>query len=669
MMQDKLISWRSDIEGLRAIAILPVMLFHYDETFLTGGFLGVDLFFVISGFLITKLLITNQYYTTLDGIILFLKRRFLRIFPTLVVWFPLFIIIFSLFVNKSFLESFYLTPIFSLLGLSNIYLAFKKITYFSPSSNLNPFLHSWSISLEDQFYIFYVFTLFKLNHTKALSHFTINKFSVTFFAICALFFMFYGPAYSNSSFYLPYARIFEFLLGGVMLIVPIKNLKTSIYNLFHITSIIIIFSFYIFKSKTTITNIDYLIFIFSASTLLLTNNSYYSFTQIFLGNKIFRYIGRLSFSLYVIHFPLLKLLEYISDTNITNTVPLFVYFISTLALSMLNYRFIETVWINKYRHKQNYVSISKKHLVFKPILLSIATIIIVKNSYDLLNLTKEKNNHLSPPVVQSFINTKNVDTLVVLGDSHAQQLFSAFKLLHQTESINILNMTGAACFLSEDLIYISEENVFENRCKSHIQKTIKDIIDKKHKKPILFMGMRSLAYLSPMLISKNDKPIKGLITNNNVFIKNEKNLLIDIYFESLSQTMKKLEDNNVKVIFMAPIPELETPTSHCILNSNKKSCNIQKKKNEDYRDYFMKRLNTLKNQYSNLQILDLFYDICTGNTCSNIVDGKIIYRDDDHLSNEMALRLSGRIKETISKTRNMTIARNKLLSQITNLPN
>ena len=154
------INYRPEIDGLRGIAVLAVIIFHADLGFLKGGFLGVDIFFVISGYLITSIIL-KQIETKSFSLLYFYERRVRRILPALFIvtilcipfayyfFLPENLILF----NKNILSSF--------TFWSNIYLWLESSDYFSLSSDFNPLMHTWSLSIEEQFYILFpIFTIF-----------------------------------------------------------------------------------------------------------------------------------------------------------------------------------------------------------------------------------------------------------------------------------------------------------------------------------------------------------------------------------------------------------------------------------------------------------------------------------------------------------------------------
>ena len=143
------------IDGLRAIAVIAVILFHADFlNVLPGGFTGVDLFFVISGYVISQSLCDRGHSGFVDYLKAFYRRRLLRILPALLVVLVVTFLVSALFVPQSWLsEQNSRTGLAAFFGVSNVVLAWNPDTYFSPGAELNPFLHTWSLGVEEQYYV------------------------------------------------------------------------------------------------------------------------------------------------------------------------------------------------------------------------------------------------------------------------------------------------------------------------------------------------------------------------------------------------------------------------------------------------------------------------------------------------------------------------------------
>ena len=148
-------NYRSDILGLRGIAVLGVVFYHFNKSILPSGFLGVDIFFAISGYVITSSLFNNSFSNISKFLLNFYNRRFQRLFPPLVTFILIFSLLITFFDPDPQLSL--RTGFTSLFGVSNLYLFKQSSDYFSQSSDLNIFNNTWSLGVESQFYLIFPF--------------------------------------------------------------------------------------------------------------------------------------------------------------------------------------------------------------------------------------------------------------------------------------------------------------------------------------------------------------------------------------------------------------------------------------------------------------------------------------------------------------------------------
>ena len=181
-MNDKL-KYIPEIDGLRAIAVILVVFYHLKIPFFSGGFLGVDIFFVISGFLITRIILNELVITKHFSIIKFYLRRVRRIIPVLLLVIITTIPFSWILFLPDALTDYSKSSLASLLFSSNFYFYFTEQEYGAQSSLLKPLLHTWSLAVEEQFYIFFPLILIFFTKNNYFKNFI-------FAALCILFFSF-----------------------------------------------------------------------------------------------------------------------------------------------------------------------------------------------------------------------------------------------------------------------------------------------------------------------------------------------------------------------------------------------------------------------------------------------------------------------------------------------
>ncbi|MEB2870862.1 acyltransferase family protein [Pseudomonas rhizosphaerae] len=205
------------IDGLRAIAVLAVIVFHVEFLgFLPGGFTGVDMFFVISGYVISQSLAERRHRALRDYLLDFYRRRALRILPALLVVLLVSVLVSALLVPPVWLSNHNAdTGLTAFLGVSNFTLAWQSNTYFSPSAEFNPYLHTWSLAVEEQFYVIFPVLFFcwlRYHTTHLLARIALPLLTLASLAWCAM----QTQAAPLSAFYLLPSRFWELAAGALL---------------------------------------------------------------------------------------------------------------------------------------------------------------------------------------------------------------------------------------------------------------------------------------------------------------------------------------------------------------------------------------------------------------------------------------------------------------------
>ena len=168
--------YRHELDGLRAIAVIAVIINHFNKELLASGYLGVDIFFVISGYVITSSLISrgiNEFGTFISS---FYKRRIKRLLPALIAY--IFPISFLIWIIDPIPQAALRTGLTSIFGLSNFYLFKSATNYFAISTELNPFTHTWSLAVEEQFYFVFPIIIWLCSFNKNISESRRNLFII-----------------------------------------------------------------------------------------------------------------------------------------------------------------------------------------------------------------------------------------------------------------------------------------------------------------------------------------------------------------------------------------------------------------------------------------------------------------------------------------------------------
>jgi peptidoglycan/LPS O-acetylase OafA/YrhL len=245
-------SYRPEIDGLRAIAVLPVILFHAGLGVFSGGFLGVDVFFVISGYLITMNLCT-ELETGHFSILNFYERRARRILPALFLVILCTIPLAWALMPPDALEIYFRSLPAATWFLSNVHFYFSQ-GYFTPDAELQPLLHTWSLAVEEQFYLVFPILLALMWKLRLRIEVWLGFIALISLLLC----LWQVGANQNAAFYLPHTRIWELLAGAILAVLQLRlNLAQQIPQHFRIlatiTSAAVLLICFVFVDSTWLT--------------------------------------------------------------------------------------------------------------------------------------------------------------------------------------------------------------------------------------------------------------------------------------------------------------------------------------------------------------------------------------------------------------------------------
>ena len=330
---------RPDIDGLRAVAVLPVILFHAGTPYFSGGYVGVDVFFVISGYLITAILyreMANDHFS----LVTFYERRVRRIIPALVVlMFAVLVVTWFMFLPKDLADtgqSLIATSTF----LSN-FLFYIKTTYFGTAAENKVLIHTWSLAVEEQFYIFFPILLYAI--VRFAKRFVVQIVALLTFLSFALsaWSIHYYPV---ETFYFPFTRVWELGLGSILAIaLQRRMIAEASSNLFAAFGLILILaSIVLLTPETRFPGPAALPVCLGTAFLLYAGSGGAStFVGRILEMRFFVFTGLISYSLYLWHWPALAVATYY-DLKPPEGLPLLLLLAGVYIAAALSWRFVET---------------------------------------------------------------------------------------------------------------------------------------------------------------------------------------------------------------------------------------------------------------------------------------------------------------------------------------
>ncbi len=335
------LSHRREIQGLRALAVLAVITNHLFPDLLPGGFLGVDIFFLLSGYLITSQLIElSALDNTRHSLLVFYARRIRRILPSalLVIWVSV------------FLAYRYLGPVmgnenlrdarWSTLFFANSHFNSLKVDYFGQGTSSPLLQHYWSLAVEEQFYIVWPILLLLIvllfrTHSKKVLLAVVSVIGITSFS--SIFMI-----EQTLTYFATQTRIWELCLGAILAIIGTRNSPRLLQR---IALAVLLLSLLLVNSSNQIPGLIILPILLATGLLLNVSDPR---IKLLLSNRVMHYLGDLSFVLYLWHWPVIELHRQLSFTPLTNG-DLIALFVITFALAALTHHLFENpIRFNKY---------------------------------------------------------------------------------------------------------------------------------------------------------------------------------------------------------------------------------------------------------------------------------------------------------------------------------
>ena len=384
------------IDSLRALAVLAVIIYHVDVNYLPGGFLGVDLFFVLSGYLISSLIIKEYKKTGSLNLYNFYIRRARRLLPAVYFMITVVLVVMVMF-NGVLLKKSHLDAIFGYIYSSNWWYIFHKLDYFDSFGSQSPFKHLWSLAIEEQFYMIFPLLFLLINRKKKDKDgfYKLNRnflyviLGVILVSLIAHIILFDINNISRIYFGTD-TRAFSLLVGAVgAILYPMDKLNTKItpqenlvYSVVSLISIAALITIMIYTSEynTWLYRGGFLLVAILGIIIIISSGKQHTVMVKLLSFKPVVFIGKISYSLYLWHFPVLVLTTPVSEIGKPNIFFVVLRVILTFILAIISYALVETP-IRKLGFK-NYVSIIYKKIVkkskkTKKIVASIATVVSI----------------------------------------------------------------------------------------------------------------------------------------------------------------------------------------------------------------------------------------------------------------------------------------------------
>jgi len=601
--------YRPEIDGLRAFAVVAVIINHFNKEILPGGYLGVDIFFVISGFVITSSLYQRPSKDFKDFISGFYERRIKRLVPALSIFILVTSITISLFnihANKSLF-----TGIAALFGISNLHLFNLSADYFAQPMKLNVFTHTWSLGVEEQFYILFPFLIWFSGFGRQTKNGSINLFFiVAILTITSLIgFIYMYPINQPAAYFLMPLRFWE-MASGCLLFISFQEKKFIKKNLEKIPSfialVLIILIMYLPASLAVISTISTVLLSCAFIGSLKKNTGlYYVFT-----NKRIVYIGLISYSLYLWHWGVLSISRWTIGIHWWS-IPFQIALI--FGLSVSSYKFIESPLRGSSWHGKRWKTLVIGVGVLITISMNLVMLakplkgkLLVGSKYNRWNLNFFRETKI--------INNQNLPTVYLIGDSHAGHYGAVMTHLAEKKEFNFIMHPHA------DGLKVQSQNYREEFVLAPLRKYKNSF---KKGDVIIFAGHVER------------------YRNHEDWTK--------LYIEFMKQT----EQLGIKYILISPTPTFKGVKDGYTCQEEwyrpswaiSNRCYGQFKKNDWFLANNVQIKNIEKFLLSNPKVfyIDAFSILCPENYCRNYDQRSFLFKDVSHLTSYGSMQL----KETI----------------------
>lgn len=641
------LGYRRDIDGLRALAVLPVLLFHVDLWPFSGGYVGVDIFFVISGYLIASIIGHDlaEGRFTLTG---FYVRRIRRIFPALFAMIAFTIVAGALILLPLDYRRLGASALATTLFASNIYFA-RQSGYFGPSAEEAPLLHSWSLAVEEQFYI--VFPLLMLIGWRWGGRYRLLLCAVGGLSfLSALHLVDTAP---TTAFYLPHTRAWEFLGGALLAVGRLPAFRSSqIANAAAIAGAALIgWAVLQFSAATPFPGAHALVPVVGAMLILHAGRTG-SLVSGALSNPVPVFVGRISYSLYLWHWPLIVFWKYRTDGSWEAWERALILMVSLL-VAWISWRFIE----EPFRRARSFSP--ARAFAFAGVLMTAGV-----GAGMLLYLSNGMPSRMTPSVVALDAATKSIaylpencsgmapvqkDSLCAVGahkdgppnfllwgDSHAHALKPAFDRAGTALGLSGRIASYPACptLLGIDRL----DQPPSHDCSEFNRLVLQELANTPSVHTVVLVSRWGLCANGlrpeggkPCYLGRDEDDVQSFSTDQQLFRS------------GLASTVATLSQMGKQVILVAPIPEFRRSVpetlARAVLYNEPLRLTLTRTEYMRRQQRVFATFDEMRARFG-VKVVYPHQLLCRTGHCAMTAKGVPLYADDDHLSRQGSLLLT-----------------------------
>jgi len=613
------LKYRAEIDGLRALAVVPVILFHAGFELFNGGFVGVDVFFVISGYLITTILI-EDIENKRFSIVNFYESRARRILPALFFVMLVCIPLAWMWMLPSQMKDFSQSLVAVSLFASNI-LFWRESGYFDADSEDKPLLHTWSLAVEEQYYVLFpIFLILAWRFGKNRVFWMI----VVLAAVSLLLSEWGWRKQPTANFYLAPTRAWELFAGSIASFIVQKQgvQKNNLLALLGLSAII--FSIFAYDEGTPFPSVYALVPVLGVVLVVLYAEKETLVARL-LRAKPFVGIGLISYSAYLWHQPLFAFVRIGLVDNPSNELMGGVALASFL-LALVSWKYIEKPFREKRLSQHNFGLVSS--LLVLVVFLSLGVLVhkkIIKSYSEIVMgdlLVGINKSEYGGEGLKWVDLVKNPTTLIV-GDSHAKQYLKAARALNQNVSL----IAESACLSLPNLINEYKKQSFKReKCVGLYRQYLSYLNENREIKTLIF----SQRWGKDLFDSERKKLLGKATDSSETFER--------LSYE-LNQYFGELNNLKIKIIIIGNVPSAYVASEQmkegyvkCIYKHGLPLC--PKTYNSDLREgrWINALLSEIANKYENVLFIDPAETLCGEGQCFIVKNNQLLYSDHAHLT-------------------------------------
>lgn len=631
--------YRAEVDGLRALAILPVLFFHADFTFLAGGFLGVDVFFVISGYLITSILL-NDLTKERFSIVRFYERRARRILPAL-----LFVLIISsvaayiLLIPEAFKE--YGQSVVSVgLFSSNIFF-YLNSGYFETSAEQAMLLHTWSLAIEEQFYLFFPPLLYWLYKHKV----NLTTAFCTVAIVSLLFSTWYVEYDRSANFYLLPSRCWELLVGALIALhySRFNSFRVATKELLAWSGCVTLLACYLFFEETLAHPSWLTLLPIAATACLIAFSENTSLAKLLSKGPIVG-IGLISYSLYLWHQPIIALFNQ-KVVSSPSTVQYCLALGLTFLSAYFSWKYIEAPFRAPNRMGTRTIFRFSAATLLGLVLLG-SCIHYLQGIPNRFNVSNDYSASVSHSPMREKCHTKGAEylapseacryfyddtTWATLGDSHVVELSYALAQYLRGKEQGVRHFSFSQCPPAYGF------NIGLHGCSSWLNEAVNEIINDNRIQNVV-IAFRYTAIIDRNFVDYYEKlPKEWFYPEQDINLSTEQ--VNDFYTQGLTKIVSELIEAEKTVFLLYPVPELPIPIGQAVypltITGDEPSLDLT---NSVSTDFYQTENRNILSKLDELVLQERVYSInplnvyCNNKHCPAVLNDNALYYDDDHLS-------------------------------------